>query len=123
MAQDTTTFPFGKHKGVRIADLPLDYINWVLTNMDDLRPPLQAALTGELRRRETGEPAADRDRERSAQARPPVTTAPAGRPAGGQPVEAPPTNGNGSAEAKVRKIVRQEFAAMLKRVVAALEKE
>lgn len=108
--------PLGKHKGERITALPLDYIKWVLENMQDLREPLQSALTGELRRRETSDPPAPAHR--------PTTTAPVGRPAGGQAVESPPTNGNGAAaEAKVRKIVRQEFAAMLKRVVAALEKE
>ena len=36
-------WPFGKHKGEDICDLPTDYIEWALGNMD-----LDLALTREL---------------------------------------------------------------------------
>lgn len=41
--------PFGKFKGVRIAELPDDYVVWLLTL--DLRDPLAAAVYIEARRR------------------------------------------------------------------------
>lgn len=36
--------PFGKHKGEMVDDLPLDYIEWLLTNIDNLREELKAEL-------------------------------------------------------------------------------
>jgi hypothetical protein len=43
--------PFGKHKGVPLAELPDDYLDW-LASLDDLRPPLRAAVHREVRKRE-----------------------------------------------------------------------
>jgi len=41
--------PFGKHKGTAVEDLPLDYIEWVLGNVgnlrDDLREEIEAQVT------------------------------------------------------------------------------
>lgn len=31
-----TTFPFGKHKGVKMEDVPVSYYKWALANMDSL---------------------------------------------------------------------------------------
>lgn len=122
MAADT--FPFGKHKGERFDQLPVDYIRWCLENMEGLRPPLQAALTAELRRRETSEPGAAPVRQDQRQAPPPATRPTTARPEG-RPVDS--GNGNGSSpasvEARVRRIVRQELAALLKRAAVAMEKE
>lgn len=36
--------PFGKHAGVRIADVPADYKRWALANLNDLDPYLRKAL-------------------------------------------------------------------------------
>lgn len=36
--------PFGKYKGVELADIPADYIDWLLGNIDDLREPLKGEL-------------------------------------------------------------------------------
>lgn len=38
--------PFGKYRGVLIADLPDDYIAW-LHGLDDLREPLRSAIREE----------------------------------------------------------------------------
>lgn len=46
-----TTMPFGKHKGKVFAELPANYIAWVLQNLPDLRPELRDALKGEYARR------------------------------------------------------------------------
>ncbi len=40
------TMPFGKHKGVKIADLPDDYRRWTLNNLHDMDPYLRKALEG-----------------------------------------------------------------------------
>jgi exodeoxyribonuclease X len=52
------TFPFGKHKGVLIDDVPISYIQWALSNMDSLKegadnfdPDLAATITATLERR------------------------------------------------------------------------
>lgn len=37
-------FPFGKHKGERIKDMPRSYCDWALRNMTDLDPDLREAL-------------------------------------------------------------------------------
>ena len=39
-----TKFPFGKHKGEKLRDLPMSYVNWALSNMTDLDPDLREAL-------------------------------------------------------------------------------
>lgn len=44
------TMPFGRYRGVPIADLPHDYLLWLTTI--SLRPPLRAAVERELRARE-----------------------------------------------------------------------
>lgn len=42
-----TTFTFGKHKGSAIADVPLDYVMWML-RQDDVDPYLRKALEGRV---------------------------------------------------------------------------
>ena len=44
-----TTMPFGKHKGESLADIPTDYLEWLLTI--ELRPWLKQAVKGEIRSR------------------------------------------------------------------------
>ena len=36
--------PFGKHKGKKIDDVPVNYIKWMLANIPDLTPSLYSAL-------------------------------------------------------------------------------
>ncbi|MBN6739617.1 DUF3820 family protein [Acidithiobacillus sp. MC6.1] len=38
------TMPFGKHRGVKMAELPADYRKWALEKMPDLDPYLRKAL-------------------------------------------------------------------------------
>lgn len=45
-ARIPTHMPFGKHKGVKIADVPADYIRWLL-QQPDVDPYLGRALRGE----------------------------------------------------------------------------
>jgi len=40
------TMPFGKHRGVRIVDLPDDYRRWALSNLTEIDPYLRKALEG-----------------------------------------------------------------------------
>ena len=35
---------FGKHRGTQLADLPMDYIHWLLTKCENLDPDLRVAL-------------------------------------------------------------------------------
>jgi hypothetical protein len=44
--------PFGKHRGSEIADLPDDYLEWLLGLGDGLREPLRSAVTAEWRSRQ-----------------------------------------------------------------------
>jgi hypothetical protein len=44
------TMPFGKYKGTEIAELPSDYLLWMLA-LDDLREPLRSAVLREAVRR------------------------------------------------------------------------
>lgn len=44
--------PFGKYRGVEIADLPDDYLSWLLSLGDDLRQPLRWAIIAEWRSRQ-----------------------------------------------------------------------
>lgn len=44
--------PFGKYRGIALADLPNDYLDW-LCGLSDLRPILRAAVDAEHRRRTT----------------------------------------------------------------------
>lgn len=51
-------FPFGKHKGENVDDIPISYINWAFNNMDSLNesadnfdPDLAATLTLTLEKR------------------------------------------------------------------------
>lgn len=39
-----TKFPFGKHKGTAIRDLPVSYCMWALENMTNLDPDLREAI-------------------------------------------------------------------------------
>jgi hypothetical protein len=43
VANDEMTMPFGKHKGIKIKDLSLSYLNW-LANSSNLRENLRAAV-------------------------------------------------------------------------------
>jgi exodeoxyribonuclease X len=40
--------PFGKHKGEPIEDLPSDYIEWALRELDSLRPALKEEMENQL---------------------------------------------------------------------------
>jgi exodeoxyribonuclease X len=42
-ARTPTTMPFGKHKGMLLADVPSDYKQWLLTR-GDIDPYLRKAL-------------------------------------------------------------------------------
>jgi hypothetical protein len=44
------TMPFGKHRGTAIRELPNDYLNWILENVD-LKGGLFRALSEEFERR------------------------------------------------------------------------
>lgn len=39
-----TTIGFGKHRGKKLADLPADYVDWLLNKADKVDPDLRAAL-------------------------------------------------------------------------------
>ncbi len=53
--------PFGKFRGIAIADLPQWYLSW-LNDLPDLRDPLLSAVQAEMERREQDpEPAARAD--------------------------------------------------------------
>jgi len=43
-ARTPTAMPFGKHKGLLLADVPSDYKQWLL-NQGDIDPYLRKALT------------------------------------------------------------------------------
>ena len=40
--------PFGKHRGEPIEDLPSDYIEWSLANLDSLRPAIKEEMEAQL---------------------------------------------------------------------------
>lgn len=40
--------PFGKHKGEKIEDLPTDYIEWCLENVERLSPSIQKEMENQL---------------------------------------------------------------------------
>lgn len=40
-----TPFPFGKHKGTKLRDIPKAYASWALRELKDLDPDLKVALT------------------------------------------------------------------------------
>lgn len=42
------TMPFGKHKGVLIAELPRDYVRWAVANLTDMDKYLRGALEKQL---------------------------------------------------------------------------
>jgi hypothetical protein len=45
-----TRMPFGKHRGMLIEDLPLEYLEW-LVDQDFVREPLNSKLRAEYERR------------------------------------------------------------------------
>lgn len=49
-ARVPTHFPFGKHKGEPIAELPIDYVQWCMKNLTDLDEYLLTALRARLGR-------------------------------------------------------------------------
>lgn len=46
--------PFGKHKGEPIEDLPTDYIEWCLQEIEQLSPSVQAEMEAQLTARQGG---------------------------------------------------------------------
>ena len=46
--------PFGKHRGEPIEDLPSDYIDWALANLDSLRPAIREEMEAQLTMRGGG---------------------------------------------------------------------
>lgn len=44
------TMPFGRFKGEPLAEVPTDYLQWLLS-LDDLRPELRSAVMAELKTR------------------------------------------------------------------------
>jgi hypothetical protein len=40
----STMFPFGKHKGKTLSQIPADYLLWILKNVDHLSDPLRSAI-------------------------------------------------------------------------------
>jgi exodeoxyribonuclease X len=43
-----TKFPFGKHKGVKLRDMPRSYCQWLLDNVHDLDPDLREAVASRV---------------------------------------------------------------------------
>ena len=43
-----TIMPFGKHKGSRLRDIPIGYLDWLL-GLDDLRPQLRESIEAFLK--------------------------------------------------------------------------
>lgn len=43
-ATTSMEMPYGKHKGVKLCNLPKSYVRWALENMDNLSPDLQLGL-------------------------------------------------------------------------------
>jgi exodeoxyribonuclease X len=40
----SSLMPFGKHKGTALSELPMSYVQWLLTSTDNLDPDLREAL-------------------------------------------------------------------------------
>ena len=49
-------YPFGKHKGQRLGDIPTSYLVWALANVRRLDPGLRKAIEQELDERNPAEP-------------------------------------------------------------------
>lgn len=49
-----THLTFGKHKDKSLTETPADYLQWIVTKMDDPDPDLLASVKGELQRRRSG---------------------------------------------------------------------
>lgn len=47
-------FPFGKHKGKTPDECPVDYLRWVIGNVEAIDPDLEAAIHASLRKRGGG---------------------------------------------------------------------
>ena len=45
---DKKRMPFGKHKGKFLEDIPIDYFEWCLTNIDNLNPVLAEEMRNQL---------------------------------------------------------------------------
>ncbi len=50
---------FGKYKGRRVADVPLNYLRWCLRECECLDPPLRRAIEAEVYRRTGDVPGGD----------------------------------------------------------------
>jgi len=40
----SVVLPFGRHRGCRLDEVPVDYLLWVLDNFDSLRPSMRTAI-------------------------------------------------------------------------------
>jgi Putative quorum-sensing-regulated virulence factor len=60
--------PFGKHRGEELEDLPEDYIHWLVTEFDGLRPYLRQRLEEELQKREEEDRARRQQRKNQSRA-------------------------------------------------------
>ena len=47
--------PFGKYKGRAIKEVPIDYIQWMLANIQNMTPSLYSALTTRLKSQKTAD--------------------------------------------------------------------
>ena len=43
--------PFGKHRGEELEDIPTDYLEWCLREMESLRPALAEEMENQIRMR------------------------------------------------------------------------
>jgi hypothetical protein len=44
--------PFGKHKGELLAEIPVDYLQWVISNLDSISDELNDAIEEEIGQRD-----------------------------------------------------------------------
>ena len=58
------TMPFGKHKGEQLADIPTDYLEWVLENCTNMKKELHVEIRNELAEREDDSQALNMERSR-----------------------------------------------------------
>jgi hypothetical protein len=56
------TMPFGKYKGEALADIPGDYLQWVLENCTNMKRELAVEIRNELAEREDNEQALNMER-------------------------------------------------------------
>ena len=54
-ANPVSKMPFGKYKGRAIKEVPIDYIQWMLANIQNMTPSLYSALTTRLKSQKTAD--------------------------------------------------------------------